>query len=101
MLESLSFGYNIVTVDEETRLCDKDQVPSDPCESMYVVVEGSLGLVTTSEGSATYKVEIGVSRGAVVGEQDALLEGDRAPVKITNTLELVHQAKHLPYPVID
>ena len=68
MLESLSFGYNIVTVDEETRLCDKDQVPSDPCESMYVVVEGSLGLVTTSEGSATYKVEIGVSRGAVVGE---------------------------------
>ena len=65
-----NFRYNIITAEEGMRLCDHNQIPSDPCDSMYVVVDGSISVVT-SDSSSRNKVENKLSRGSLIGKSRA------------------------------
>ena len=65
-----NFRYNIITAEEGMRLCDHNQIPSDPCDSMYVVVDGSISVIT-SDSSSRNKVENKLSRGSLIGKSRA------------------------------
>ena len=64
-LEALSSGFAIQSVDEDVRLCDREQVPSDPCSSLYVLVQGTLAAVSSDTDGNQWTETMG--RGNVFG----------------------------------
>ena len=71
-LEPMRAGYIIVAAEDEVRLCDTNQTPSDPCDGLYVVVDGSVSVVT-SDSRDRCKVESKLSRGAIIGASRPLM----------------------------
>eukprot|EP00966_Prymnesium_polylepis_P299537 6922074-Prymnesium_polylepis.1 len=76
-LEAVSSAFNIHTVEEGVGLCDRDQKPSDPCKSLYLVAMGRIGILnSTLSGQKTVDV---LARGGVIGELEMGSGNGQAP----------------------